>query len=87
MAKLRGINVYPLALAAILNELPEFAGEYVCRATRDIPTGRDDLTVIVEIRACRPGTRRGLARAAANCWHVASASNWSSWWPRAARRR
>lgn len=62
MVKLRGINVYPLALAAILNERPEFAGEYVCRATRDIPTGRDDLTVIVEIRA---GQERGaeLARA------------------------
>ena len=50
MVKLRGINVYPLALAAILNDRPEFAGEYVCRATRD-PTGRDDLTVIIETRA------------------------------------
>jgi phenylacetate-CoA ligase len=50
MVKLRGINVYPLALAAILNDRPEFAGEYVCRATRDLPTGRDDLTVIVETR-------------------------------------
>ena len=51
MVKLRGINVYPLALAAILNERPEFAGEYVCRATRDLPTGRDDLSVIIETRA------------------------------------
>ena len=53
MVKLRGINVYPLALAAILNERPEFAGEYVCRATRDLPTGRDDLTVIIETRGGR----------------------------------
>ncbi len=49
MVKLRGINVYPLALAAILNERPEFAGEYVCRATRDA-AGRDAMTVIIETR-------------------------------------
>ena len=62
MVKLRGINVYPLALAAILNELPQFAGEYVCRATRDLPTGRDDLTVIIETRAGHARTPE-LARA------------------------
>jgi phenylacetate-CoA ligase len=50
MVKLRGINVYPLALAAILNERPEFAGEYICRANRDA-SGRDELTVIIETRA------------------------------------
>jgi phenylacetate-CoA ligase len=50
MVKLRGINVYPLALAAILNERPEFAGEYICRATRDA-SGRDELTVIIETRS------------------------------------
>lgn len=50
MLKLRGINVYPLALAAILNDHAAFAGEYVCRAQRDA-TGRDTLTVIVETRA------------------------------------
>ncbi len=49
MVKLRGINVYPLALAAILNDIPEFAGEYFCRATRDA-TGRDELTVVIETR-------------------------------------
>jgi phenylacetate-CoA ligase len=61
MVKLRGINVYPLALAAILNERPEFAGEYVCRATRDA-AGRDALTVIVETRA--GATRDDALRAA-----------------------
>ena len=49
MVKLRGINVYPLALAAILNDRPEFAGEYFCRATRDA-SGRDELTVVIEVR-------------------------------------
>ena len=49
MVKLRGINVYPLALAAILNDRPEFAGEYFCRATRDA-AGRDELTVVIEVR-------------------------------------
>lgn len=53
MVKLRGINVYPLALAAILNERPEFAGEYVCRASRD-SAGRDDMTVIIETRDAFP---------------------------------
>jgi phenylacetate-CoA ligase len=51
MVKLRGINVYPMALAQILNERPEFAGEYVCRAWRDPATGRDEMTVVVETRA------------------------------------
>ena len=51
MVKLRGINVYPLALAAILNDHPAFAGEYVCRATRDPASGRDQMTVIIETRA------------------------------------
>jgi phenylacetate-CoA ligase len=65
MVKLRGINVYPLALAAILNERPEFAGEYVCRANRDLPTGRDDLTVVIETRAAHARTPE-LARAFAD---------------------
>lgn len=52
MVKLRGINVYPLALAAVLNDHPTFAGEYVCRAARDA-AGRDDMTVIVETRSGR----------------------------------
>jgi phenylacetate-CoA ligase len=58
MVKLRGINVYPLALAGILNDHPAFAGEYVCLASRDSATGRDDMTVVVETR---PGRERDLA--------------------------
>jgi phenylacetate-CoA ligase len=49
MVKLRGINVYPLALAKILNDMPAFAGEYFCRAFRS-PTGRDELQVMIEVR-------------------------------------
>jgi phenylacetate-CoA ligase len=51
MVKLRGINVYPMALAQILNERTEFAGEYVCRAWRDPATGRDEMTIVIETRA------------------------------------
>jgi phenylacetate-CoA ligase len=60
MVKLRGINVYPLALAAVLNDHPAFAGEYVCRAHRDAATGRDQMTVIIETRGAAAGTA-GLA--------------------------
>lgn len=62
MVKLRGINVYPLALAAILNDRPEFAGEYICRATRDT-TGRDVMTVIIETRGDEASRTPELARA------------------------
>ncbi|MCS6948342.1 MAG: hypothetical protein NZM12_12080 [Steroidobacteraceae bacterium] len=65
MVKLRGINVYPLALAAILHEHPAFAGEYVCRAWRDPQTGRDELTVLIEVRADRHLSRDCAAQFAA----------------------
>jgi phenylacetate-CoA ligase len=62
MVKLRGINVYPLALSGILNDLPAFAGEYVCRATRDA-TGRDDMTVLIETRGTDDTRTPELSRA------------------------
>jgi phenylacetate-CoA ligase len=49
MVKIRGINIYPQALAPILAEEPEFAGEFICRVTRDA-SGRDDLEVLVEVK-------------------------------------
>lgn len=49
MVKIRGINVFPQALAPILEQHPAFAGEFVCVATRD-GAGRDELTVRVEVR-------------------------------------
>ncbi len=49
MVKLRGINVYPTAIAAHLAEHDSLTGEYVCRLTR---TGsRDEIAVVVEVKA------------------------------------
>ena len=62
MVKLRGINVYPLALSGILHDRPEFAGEYICRATRD-STGRDEMTVIIETRGTDATRNEALHRA------------------------
>jgi phenylacetate-CoA ligase len=47
MVKLRGINVFPQAIGAVLREEPACAGEYVCKVTRDA-MGRDEMTVLVE---------------------------------------
>jgi phenylacetate-CoA ligase len=52
MVKLRGINVYPHAIAAHLAAFPECTGEYLCKATRDA-NGRDELTVAVEVHGAR----------------------------------
>jgi phenylacetate-CoA ligase len=48
MVKLRGINVFPQAIGAMLAERPEFAGDYLCRLTRDAG-GRDAMTVSIEV--------------------------------------
>jgi phenylacetate-CoA ligase len=47
MVKLRGINVFPQALASILADMPGFRGEYLCVLQRDA-NGREDLLVRVE---------------------------------------
>ena len=50
MVKLRGINVYPTAIGALLAaERNDFAGEYVCQVER--VGAQDEMTVIVEVRA------------------------------------
>jgi phenylacetate-CoA ligase len=49
MVKLRGINVYPQAVGPMLAEIGTFAGEWICKVTRD-GAGRDALTVICEDR-------------------------------------
>ena len=49
MVKIRGINVFPQAMAPILEEKAEFAGEFICIASRDAG-GRDELAVHVEVR-------------------------------------
>lgn len=49
MVKIRGINVFPQALAAHLAKLPEATGEYFCIARRD-PSGGEELLVRIEVR-------------------------------------
>jgi phenylacetate-CoA ligase len=54
MVKLRGINVFPQAIAAMLADAPRYAGDYVCRLERDA-SGRDALTVAIEVHATEEG--------------------------------
>lgn len=49
MVKLRGINVFPHAIGALIEKRPDLTGEYVCRVSRDA-TGRDELLVLLESR-------------------------------------
>ncbi|MCC5825074.1 MAG: phenylacetate--CoA ligase family protein [Alkalimonas sp.] len=48
MVKLRGINIYPQGVGPMLEERPEFLGEFLCKAVRD-DTGRDEMIVLVEV--------------------------------------
>ncbi len=58
MVKLRGINVYPTGIAAIVNEIEGLSGEYVCRLTKQ--DGRDELIVVVETSANEVGASSEL---------------------------
>lgn len=49
MVKLRGINIFPHAIGAIIEGRSDLTGEYVCRVTRD-DAGRDDMHVTLESR-------------------------------------
>ncbi len=65
MVKLRGINLFPHAIAALIENRPELTGEYVCNLRRDA-AGRDDMVVTIESRETTGGEalaevlRRGL---------------------------
>ena len=48
MVKLRGINVYPTAIGAILGKIEALNGEYVCRLVNR--SGRDELIVVAEMK-------------------------------------
>ncbi|WP_374669175.1 phenylacetate--CoA ligase family protein [Ramlibacter sp.] len=49
MVKLRGINVYPTSIGAILQaERAEFTGEFICELTRE--GAREEMTVRAELR-------------------------------------
>jgi phenylacetate-CoA ligase len=50
MVKLRGINLFPHAIAALIENRADLTGEYVCRLTRDPATQRDDMVVTIESR-------------------------------------
>jgi phenylacetate-CoA ligase len=47
MVKLRGINIFPHAIGAIIEGRSDLTGEYVCRVTRNA-VGRDDMHVTLE---------------------------------------
>ncbi|HEY9092581.1 phenylacetate--CoA ligase family protein [Parasphingorhabdus sp.] len=49
MVKLRGINIFPHAIGAIIEGRGDLTGEYVCRVTRDA-SGRDSMHVTLESR-------------------------------------
>ncbi len=49
MVKLRGINVFPHAIGALIENRADLTGEYVCNLTRD-GAGRDDMCVTLESR-------------------------------------
>lgn len=49
MVKLRGVNVFPHAIGALIEKRADLTGEYVCRVSRDT-SGRDELLVVLESR-------------------------------------
>jgi phenylacetate-CoA ligase len=49
MVKLRGINIFPHAIGALIENRRDLTGEYVCRVSRD-QSGRDGMLVTVESR-------------------------------------
>ncbi|WP_176593922.1 phenylacetate--CoA ligase family protein [Sphingobium sp. EM0848] len=55
MVKLRGINVFPHAIGALIENRADMTGEFVCHVSRD-GAGRDDMRVTLESRG---GTDEG----------------------------
>lgn len=50
MVKLRGINLFPHAIGALIENRADLTGEYVCTVKRDPVTHRDDMVVLLESR-------------------------------------
>lgn len=48
MVKLRGINVFPHAIGALIENRPDLTGEYICILKREHPSDRDNLLVKIE---------------------------------------
>ena len=60
MVKLRGINVYPMGVGALLaGHFEETTGEYVCRVRE--ADGREEMDVLVEVRARPDGLAEAMA--------------------------
>lgn len=57
MVKLRGINVYPTALAGLVSDVEGGTGEYYCRLERR-PDGAEHLVVVVESARAADGDAR-----------------------------
>lgn len=55
MVKLRGINIFPHAVGAIIENRPDLTGEYVCHVVRDA-SGRDEMLVRLESRGASEAT-------------------------------
>lgn len=49
MVKLRGINIFPHAIGAIIENRPDLTGEFICHVVRDA-SGRDEMLVRLESR-------------------------------------
>jgi phenylacetate-CoA ligase len=49
MVKIRGINVYPHAIAGLLGDVEGATGEYYCRVAAG-SSGREDLIIVLEHR-------------------------------------
>ena len=49
MVKIRGINIFPQAIGPLIEEVPAFAGEFICKAHRDAE-GRDEFVVHAEVK-------------------------------------
>jgi phenylacetate-CoA ligase len=56
MVKLRGINVFPHAIGALIEKRADLTGEYVCRVRRE-ESGREEMIVVLESRG---GSDAGL---------------------------
>ena len=60
MVKLRGINVFPHAIGALIGERGDVTGEYVCRVVRDVG-GRDEMIVVMEHKAASAAASAEIA--------------------------
>jgi len=50
MIKLRGVNLFPHAIGALIENRADLTGEYICTVKRDPMTQRDDMVVLIESR-------------------------------------